>query len=274
MVDRVFSKRCRRLTPVLASLVSFALSLPCWALQGEEVAAPEVAEPAFESFRKMPARTFRTKYRVGDYVVKHGRSSSKFDRKSDTAIYHLTVDAVAPTGAKAGIDIERKEYWGVDYPPDASFGEVVFDGILEATTGASIRHDSADEVLLRTVVSGTVVLTDLPDEPWHLEAEQRPTPTDESFGTSAVWGQGTLTNGVRTLEFVYRGASPWNKEECLQMWRARDERGDQCHARVTRIEEDGALLAWKDNPNDYNLRVGLDATTRLLLLAIFDVENR
>lgn len=262
---------------VLTLTGSFLLAIPplSWATSSTEAAAGEKSELEFVSLEKRNARTFKKKYRVGDYVVTHGRSTSKFDRKSDVATYDLTVDVVASNDARAQVKMERREYWGVVYPRDASLGEAVLDAVLEETVGASIWHDSADEVLQRTVLSGTVTIADGTVGTWQIEAEQRPVPTDESFGTTAIWGYGTLTNGARTLDFVYRGASPWSREECAEMFRAQDERGDQCHARVTRIEEDGELLAWSDRhkKDDYNFRVGLDVETMLLVLVVFDLGD-
>jgi len=51
---------------------------------------------------------------------------------------------------------------------------------------------------------------------WRLEAETLPIPNSGSLGSQTDWGYGTLTNGERRLVYVYRGASPWTSEECLQ----------------------------------------------------------
>jgi hypothetical protein len=275
MDDVTFRRHHGPVALVLACLVLFSVPLLSWATADDDIGRRDELEPAFESFQREYARTFKHKYRMGDYVVRaKGKSSRSLDRKSDTVTYRHVLEVIAPSGAKAIVEIQRQEFWGVVYPRDASLGEAVLDAILEEEAGVSLWHEDAEEVLLNSILSGSVTLTDEPGESWQIEAEQRPVPTTEKFGTRAVWGHGTLTDGVRTLDFVYRGASPWDQEKCVEMFKAQDERRGQCHRKVVQIDEDGELLAWKDKSNEYNFRVGLDARTRSLLLAVFEVEDR
>ena len=276
-----FILRCKRPYPVLTCLLSLLASSPSSAIAEDEAPTQDGTEAVFESLEKRIVVTGNIwwKYRFGDYVVKAvGRETKKFDRKSDIATLNRVYAVVAPTGAKAEIKKERKNFWGIEYP-DASLGVSLLDGALESAWGWSLVDDNPDPILLKYVVSATITLADAPGETWRLEAEQLPIPASKNLGSQSEWGHGTLTNGVRTLEYVYRGVSPWNEEECQQMILTRDgdELTQQCHLKVTEIKEDGKLLAWNGNhgcsqyndEDEYCFRVGLDVNTRMLLLAIF-----
>lgn len=270
-----FLLRRQLILPGLTCLLLLPGNSPSSAIMDDE------AEAAFEplEMRVVVTGNIWWKYRFGDYVVKAvGRETKKFDRKSDISTLSRAYAVVAPTGAKAEIKKERKNFWGIEYP-DASLGVLLLDGALESAWGWSLVDDNPDPILLKYVVSATITLADAPGEIWQLEAEQLPIPTSKELGSQSEWGHGTLTNGVRTLEYVYRGASPWSEEECLQMIMARDrdESTQQCHLKVTEIKEDGELLAWNGNygcsqynyGDEYCFRVGLDVNTKLLLLAMF-----
>jgi hypothetical protein len=248
--------------------------------------SPEGAEAGFESLesRLVVTGNIWWKYRFGDYVVKAvSRETSKFDRKSDVSTLERVYEVVAPTGAKAKIKRERKNFWGIEYP-DASIGDLLLDAAVESAWGWSLVDDDPDPILLKYAVSSTITLTDAPGETWQLELEELPMPEGARLGSQIEWGYGTLTNGVRTLELVLRGTSPSSEEECLQMSRTWDRHySKQCRAWVAEIKEDGELLAWDGNRScsqnnygfqtkfltEYCFRVGLDENTRLLLLAMF-----
>jgi hypothetical protein len=276
-----FISRCKRIYPVLACLLPLLASSPSSATADDEASTLDGAEAEFESLEKRIVVTGNIwwKYRFGDYVVKAlGRETRKFDRQSDVSTLKRVYEVVAPTGAKAKIKKERKNFWGVEYP-DASLGVLLLDSALESAWGWSLVDDNPDPILLKYIVSATITLADTPGETWQLAAEQLSIPTSRELGSQSEWGHGTLTNGVRTLEYVYRGASPWNEEECLEMIMARDrdKLTQQCHLKVSEIKEDGELLAWNGNygcsqnnyMDQYCFRVGLDGNTKLLLLAMF-----
>jgi len=218
------------------------------------------------------------KYRFGDYVVKAvGREHSKFDRKTDVTTLRRDFEVSAPTGAKATIKRERKNFWGIEYP-DATLGDILLDGLLESAWGWSVVDDDPDPILLRYVVYSTITLADAPGETWQLELEELPVPEGRWLGSQFEWGYGTLTNGERMLELVLHGDAPSSEEECLQMSRTWDRhQSEQCDVWIAEIKEDGELLAWHGNYGcnqhkfgaDYCFRVGLDESTKLLLLAMF-----
>lgn len=276
----VFRSRCEQICPVLICLLPLLASSPSSATI-DEVSTPDGAEAVFESLEKRVVVTGNVwwKYRFGDYVVKAvGRETKKFDRQTDISTLNRVYSVVAPNGAKAEIKRERKNFWGIEYP-DASLGVSLLDGALETAWGWSLVDDSPDPILLKYVVFANIALADVPGEIWQLEAEQLSIPNSKQLGSHSEWGYGTLTNGERTLEYVYRSASPWSEEECLQMIlaRNRDELTQECHLKVTEIKEDGELLAWNGNfgcgqykyADEYCFRVGLDVNTKLLLLAMF-----
>jgi len=247
---------------------------------GNTQVSPVGAEGVFESLKTTMVVTGNVwwKYRFGDYVVKAvGREHSEFDRKTDVTTLKRDFEVSAPTGAKAKIKRERKNFWGIEYP-DVTVGDILLDGVLESAWGWSLIDDDPDPILLKYVVSSTITLADAPGQTWQLELEELPVPKGAWLGSQFEWGYGTLTNGERMLELVLHGDAPSSEEECLQMSQTWDRHySQQCLVWIAEIKEDGELLAWNGSYGcnqhkfgaDYCFRGGLDESTKLLLLAMF-----
>lgn len=248
----------------------------------ESQVPPEGEEPAFEVLEAALLVTgdIWWKYRFSDYVVRAvGREHRKYDRKSDVTTFKRKYEVVAPTGAKAKIKMESRNFWSVEHI-DPSPGDVLIDVVTESAWGWSLLDYEPDPIFLKYVASSRITLTDAPDETWQLGLEILPVPEGEWLGSYIEWGHGTLTNGVRTLELVVHGASPFGEQECLQMSSSGKHRRqyEQCRIAVAEIKEDGELLAWQGDQScnrqyysgrEYCFRIGLDVNTKMLLLAMF-----
>jgi len=200
--------------------------------------------------------------RIGDYAEVAYRfcyaGSEDYDRRTavSTSKTKFSIDIAASDGATATVKGKRGTAYTVGYR-EYSFGKEAADFILNEETGISLLSHGPDLTRIKGTVTAQIATSYASGETWSLVAEE----------LQREKGNGTLTNGVRTLQMTLRGTSSFSKEECDKMMLAGDD-VRACFRKIAEIHEDGALLfSYVSEGQQYIFRAGLGPELKLLLLA-------
>lgn len=255
-----------------------ALYLACLSLASSTTAASESDTPPKDSdtldsaidYVTYPVRVVgrgKITAQIGDYAKttdrrfkwKHKQTeyNDSTDMQTSWAIDSFAVVTTGGATARAQARVGHVE--AVEYRPPLTFASLL-----------GWEDDKAHYKLVKVIVQATIQSSSEPEPTWRLEAERFGPSPGARYYTPGLWGDGTLSNGVRLLDLTYRNTPPYDEETCAK---SEDRRIDRaCYqSRVTEVSENGEWLAsYAAFSEQYVFRTELDENLKLLILAALE----